>query len=207
MIQAFSRTNRIEKSTKPYGNIVCYRNLKKRTDEAICLFSKTNNVDTVLMESYEYYLEKFKEQLEVLFNIANTPEDVGLLEAEEDKKEFIIAFRDLSKILIKLQTFNDFEFTDETTGLSEQTYQDYKSKYFLIYEETKKTEGEKVSILEDIDLSDEEKREKDIQNIKQQLDRADNEAMSDEIKAPLLKKRKILKVMKDFIKAHVRRFE
>lgn len=35
----------------------------------------------------------------------------------------------------------------------------------------------------------------------------DNEAMSDEIKAPLLKKRKILKVIKDFIKAHVRRFE
>lgn len=303
LIQAYSRTNRIEKSTKPYGNIVCYRNLKKKTDEAICLFSKTNNADTVLMESYEYYLKKFKQQLEVLFNIAKTPEDVGLLEREEDKKEFIVAFRELSKILIKLQTFNDFEFTEENTGLSEQTYQDYKSKYFLIYEETKKAEGEKVSILEDIDfgielmhtdkinvsyimdlirnidLSDEEKREKDIHNIKQQLDRADNEelrlkidliknfldkvvpdlkpeesiddaysdfeeeerkkeikyfsdevgvsedvicehiseyqfsgildneAMSDEIKAPLLKKRKILKVMKDFIKAHVRRFE
>lgn len=303
LIQAYSRTNRIEKSTKPYGNIVCYRNLKKRTDEAICLFSKTNNADTVLMESYEYYLEKFKQQLEILFNIAKTPEDVGLLEREEDKKEFIVAFRELSKILIKLQTFNDFEFTEENTGLSEQTYQDYKSKYFLIYEETKKAEGEKVSILEDIDfgielmhtdkinvsyimdlirnidLTDEEKREKDIHNIKQQLDRADNEelrlkidliknfldkvvpdlkpdesiddaysdfeeeerkkeikdfsyevgvsedvicehiseyqfsgildneAMSDEIKAPLLKKRKILKVMKDFVKAHVKRFE
>lgn len=303
LIQAYSRTNRIEKSTKPYGNIVCYRNLKKRTDEAICLFSQTNNADTVLMESYEYYLEKFKEQLELLFNIAKTPEDVGLLEREEDKKEFIVAFRELSKILIKLQTFNDFEFTEENTGLSEQTYQDYKSKYFLIYEETKSTEGEKVSILEDIDfgielmhtdkinvsyimdlirnidLNDEEKKEKDIHNIKQQLDRADNEelrlkidliknfldkvvpdlkpdesiddaysdfeeeerkkevkyfsdevgvsedviyehiaeyqfsgiidneTMSDEIKAPLLKKRKILKVMKDFIKAHVRRFE
>lgn len=303
LIQAYSRTNRIEKSTKPYGNIVCYRNLKKRTDEAICLFSQTNNADTVLMESYEYYLEKFKEQLEVLFNIAKTPEDVGLLEREEDKKEFIVAFRELSKILIKLQTFNDFEFTEDNTGLSEQTYQDYKSKYFLIYEQTKGTDGEKVSILEDIDfgielmhtdkinvsyimdlirnidLNDEEKKEKDIHNIKQQLDRADNEelrlkidliknfldkvvpdlkpdesiddaysdfeeeerkkevkyfsdevgvsedviyehiaeyqfsgiidneTMSDEIKAPLLKKRKILKVMKDFIKAHVRRFE
>lgn len=303
LIQAYSRTNRIEKSTKPYGNIVCYRNLKKRTDEAICLFSQTNNADTVLMESYEYYLKKFKEQLEVLFNIAKTPEDVVLLEREEDKKAFIIAFRELSKVLIKLQTFNDFEFTEENTGLSEQTYQDYKSKYFLIYEETKSTEGEKVSILEDIDfgielmhtdkinvsyimdlirnidLNDEEKKEKDIYNIKQQLDRADNEelrlkidliknfldkvvpdlkpdesiddaysdfeeeerkkevkyfsdevgvsedviyehiaeyqfsgiidneTMSDEIKAPLLKKRKILKVMKDFIKAHVRRFE
>lgn len=303
LIQAYSRTNRIEKSTKPYGNIVCYRNLKKNTDEAIRLFSKTDNTDTVLMESYAHYLEKFKEQLELLFSIAETPEAVGFLEREEDKKAFIIAFRELSKILIKLQTFNDFEFTEENTGLNEQTYQDYKSKYFLIYEQTKKEAGEKVSILEDIDfgielmhtdkinvsyimdlirnidLEDEEKREKDIHNIKQQLDRADNEelrlkidliknfldkvipelkpdesiddaysdfeeeerkkeikdfsyeigvsedfiyehiseyqfsgiidneAMSDEIKAPLLKKRKILKDMKEFIKGHVRRFE
>lgn len=29
LLQAFSRTNRVEKATKPYGNIVCYRNLKK----------------------------------------------------------------------------------------------------------------------------------------------------------------------------------
>ena len=36
LLQAFSRTNRVEKSTKPFGNIVCYRNIKKRTDEAIC---------------------------------------------------------------------------------------------------------------------------------------------------------------------------
>lgn len=303
LIQAYSRTNRIEKSTKPYGNIVCFRNLKKNTDEAIRLFSQTNNTDTVLMDSYENYLEKFKKQLNILFNIAETPEAVGLLEREEDKKEFIIAFRELSKILVKLQTFNDFEFTEDVTGLSEQSYQDFKSKYFLIYDETKKSEGEKVSILDDIDfgielmhtdkinvsyimelirnidLSDKKKRDKDIHHIKQQLDRADNEelrlkidliknfldkvipdlkpeesiddaysdfeeeerkkeikefsyevgvsedviyehiseyefsgiidneAMSDEIKAPLLKKRKILKTMKDFIKAHVRRFE
>lgn len=303
LIQAYSRTNRIEKSTKPYGNIVCYRNLKKNTDEAIRLFSKTDNTDTVLMESYAHYIDKFKEQLEVLLSIAETPEAVGFLEREEDKKAFIIAFRELSKILIKLQTFNDFEFTEENTGLNEQTYQDYKSKYFLIYEQTKKEAGEKVSILEDIDfgielmhtdkinvgyimdlirnidLEDEDKREKDIHNIKQQLDRADNEelrlkidliknfldkvipelkpdesiddaysdfeeeerkkevkdfsyevgvaedviyehiseyqfsgiidneAISDEIKAPLLKKRKILKDMKEFIKEHVGRFE
>ena len=303
LIQAFSRTNRIEKSTKPYGNIVCFRNLKKNTDEAIRLFSQTNNTDTVLMDSYENYLKKFKKQLNILFNIAETPDAVELLEREEDKKEFIIAFRELSRILVKLQTFNDFEFTEDVTGLSEQAYQDFKSKYFLIYDETKKSEGEKVSILEDIDfgielmhtdkinvsyimelirnidLSDKKKRDKDVHNIKQQLDRADNEelrlkvdliknfldkvipdlkpeesiddaysyfeedtrkkeikefsykvgvsedviyehiseyefsgiidneTMSDEIKAPLLKKRKILKTMKEFIKAHVRRFE
>ena len=56
LVQAYSRTNRVEEDTKPYGNVVCYRNLKKNTDDALCLFSQTDNTDVVLMESYEYYL-------------------------------------------------------------------------------------------------------------------------------------------------------
>ena len=33
LLQAYSRTNRVQKTTKPYGNIVCYRNLKENTDD------------------------------------------------------------------------------------------------------------------------------------------------------------------------------
>lgn len=43
-----------------YGNIVCYRNLKKETDEAICLFSQTDNTDVVLMKDYSHYLNFLK---------------------------------------------------------------------------------------------------------------------------------------------------
>ena len=39
LIQAFSRTNRTLGQKKSHGNIVCFRNLKKKTDEAIVLFS------------------------------------------------------------------------------------------------------------------------------------------------------------------------
>ena len=38
LIQAYSRTNRILNSIKVFGNIVCFRNLQKRTDDAISLF-------------------------------------------------------------------------------------------------------------------------------------------------------------------------
>jgi Type I site-specific restriction-modification system, R (restriction) subunit and related helicases len=47
LVQAYSRTNRVYSRTKNYGNIVCYRNLKKNTDEALCLFSQTDNTDVV----------------------------------------------------------------------------------------------------------------------------------------------------------------
>lgn len=199
LIQAFSRTNRIEKSTKPYGNIVCYRNLKNNTDEAIKLFSNTDNTDVVLMESYDYYLKKFKEKLKALLGITLTPGDVDSLETEEEKKEFILAFRELTKILVSLQTFVDFEFTEDILGISEQKYQDFKSKYFLLYDEVNSSKNEKTSILSDIDFGielmhtdkinvtyimnlirnidfeDEDKKAKDVEHIKRELEKADSE--------------------------------
>ncbi len=209
LVQAYSRTNRVEKSTKPYGNIVCYRNLKKNTDDALKLFSQTDTTDVVLMENYEYYLSRWHSELNRLIDLVPTPQDVDNLESEEDKKKFILAFRELSKILVKLETFVDFEFKKEELGISQQQYQDYKSKYFTIYEIVKKEQGDKVSILldidfgieimhsdkinvgyimnliKDIDFSTEEKRDKDIKNIMAALDRADN--MNLRLKVDLLK--------------------
>ena len=209
LVQAYSRTNRVEKATKPYGNIVCYRNLKKRTDEALCLFSQTDNTDVVLMESYEYYLDLWHKELKKLKDLTPEPSDVDSLQSEEDKKKFILAFRDLTKVLTKLNTFTEFEFEEEKLGMDEQSYQDYKSKYFTIYESVKRQEDEKTSILadidfgielmhsdkinvsyimnliRDIDLSDQEKKARDIKNVITELDRADNEELR--LKVDLLK--------------------
>lgn len=74
LIQAYSRTNRVEEDTKPYGNIVCYRNLKENTDKAIELFSQTNDIDTVLSASFDEYLIEFRKRLIDLYKIADTPE-------------------------------------------------------------------------------------------------------------------------------------
>ena len=137
LVQAYSRTNRVEEDTKPYGSIVCYRNLKKNTDDALCLFSQTDNTDVVLMESYEYYLSLWHTHLKKLYALTENPEDVDSLESEEDKKKFILAFRDLTKVLTKLNTFTEFEFNKDTLGMSEQSYQDFKSKYLLIYDTVK----------------------------------------------------------------------
>lgn len=37
LIQAFSRTNRILNSIKTFGNVVCFRNLQKHTDDALSI--------------------------------------------------------------------------------------------------------------------------------------------------------------------------
>ncbi|QBP42688.1 type I restriction endonuclease subunit R [Paenisporosarcina antarctica] len=152
LIQAFSRTNRVEGAKKVYGNIVCYRNLKDATDEAIRLFSQTGDTGVVLMKEYDQYLADFKDQLDVLLKVAETPQAVDNLEGETKQKEFILAFRDLTKVLTKLKTFVEYEFKAEDLGIDEQTYEDFKSKYLHLYEISQKPEVQKVSVIDDVDF-------------------------------------------------------
>lgn len=204
LIQAYSRTNRVEEPTKPYGNIVAYRNLKEKTDEAIELFSKTNNTDTVLSLSFQAYLTKFKQALIELFELAETPQAVDQLEREEDQRDFVIAYRELAKHMQKLKTFDEFAFDKETLGIDEQTYEDYKGKYLDIYDKVIRPdkeipEGESIldnidfnieilrndlinvqyilDLLNQIDLSDTEQQEKDIKEIRKVLDKADDDQL------------------------------
>lgn len=151
LIQAFSRTNRILNEQKSQGNILCFRNLKKATDDAIALFSNKNAKEIILMKSYEEYVEKFVEALKKLKEIAPTIDSVNELYDEESKLEFVKAFRELMRVKNILGSFADFSFAD--LGIVEQEFEDYKSKYLDIHDTIGKGEGkEKVSILEDVDF-------------------------------------------------------
>jgi type I restriction enzyme R subunit len=153
LIQAFSRTNRILDERKSQGNIVCFRNIKKATDDAIALFSKEEAKDIILMEPYEEYVIKFNEAFINLIKITPSVSSVDNLISEDDKLEFIKAFRELMRIKNILEGFSDFKWSD--LSMSEQMFEDYKSKYLDMYEKIKseRNQGsEKVSILEDVDF-------------------------------------------------------
>lgn len=212
LIQAYSRTNRVEKPTKPYGNIVCYRDLKERTDEAIELFSQTDNTDTVLSLSFNEYLSIFQSLLQELFKIAPTPEDVDQLEREDDQKQFVLIYRDLANQMQKLKTFDDFTFDKDLIGIDEQSYEDYKGKYLNIYDAVMRQDtpsDEAISVLDDIDfnievlrndlinvqyildlmnqinLSNEQQQAEDRRQIHQLLDKADDDQLR--LKADLIR--------------------
>lgn len=103
------------------------------------------------MKSYVEYLAMFLASLKKVREIAATPEAVDGLEREEDQKAFVDAFKDMTKLLVRLKTFTEFEFDPEALEIDSQTYEDYKSKYLKIAEQVKK-DVEKSSILEDIDF-------------------------------------------------------
>lgn len=154
LIQAYSRTNRVEKETKPFGKIVNYRDLKKATDNALQLFSQTEDTDRVLMKSYEEYKAEFVDALAELKAIAPSPQHMDDVQDEEEMKAFVEAYRLLSKLVLRMKAFDEFEFTSSSVGMEEQDFEDYKSKYFAIYDQIKvpKNDKNKVSILNDIDF-------------------------------------------------------
>ncbi len=152
LIQAFSRTNRILDERKSQGNIVCFRNLKTATDEAITLFSNKNAIDTVLMLPYEDYLKEFQLLVAKLKAIAPTVDSIDTFASEVEKEAFVKAFRELIRKKNVLGSFADFDFAD--LDIAEQEFEDYKSKYLDIYDATKvpKEKEEEISLLDELDF-------------------------------------------------------
>lgn len=197
LLQAFSRTNRVEKETKPFGIVVCYRNLKQETDNALCLFSQTHDTDGILTPTFDEFAAKFNELVVKLKEIAPTPAFIDTMQSEDDQKAFVVVFKALTKILNSLRTFVEYSFDRAKLDLSEQEYEDYKSKYYMLYTKTVK-EKEKISVLDDvdfcieliesdrinvayimnlirsIDVNDINKKQKQIEYIREQLQRSSN---------------------------------
>lgn len=151
LIQAFSRTNRILDEVKSQGNVVCFRNLKSATDEAITLFSNKEAIEEIIVEPYENYVEKYNAAVTEIQKIAPTFDEVNNLETEHEQMLFIKAFRELMRAKNVLDTFTQFDYAD--LDMDEETFAKYKSKYLDLYQEVKgDTQKEKVSILNDIDF-------------------------------------------------------
>ncbi|WP_026947321.1 type I restriction endonuclease subunit R [Algoriphagus marincola] len=151
LIQAYSRTNRIKGELKSQGNIVCFRNLKKATDDAITLFSNIAAKDEIIMQPLEDYIGKFNEAFIKLLQIAPTVNSVNDLPSEVEEMEFIKAFRELMRLKNVMATYTEFSFED--LSMPEQSFEDYKSKYLDLYDKAKGDhQKEKVSILSDVDF-------------------------------------------------------
>ncbi len=151
LVQAYSRTNRVDKVTKQFGQIVTYRNIKRAQDDALRLYSGDGDPNAYLLQSYDHYVREYYKQVEDLRAVAATPDDAGNLQSEDDIRAFVISFRTLAGILSTLKTFSRFDWADLAPTLDEDEYADYKSWYLYYYEKHKK--GDKESILVDVDFN------------------------------------------------------
>ena len=158
LIQAYSRTNRILNSIKVFGNIVCFRNLQKRTDDAISLFGDKEAGGIVLMRSYkDYYFgyedadgkyhPGYQDMIEEL--TTKFPPTEERITGEQRQKEFIVLFGAILRMRNLLTSFDEFAGSEI---LSERDFQDYLGRYQDLRDEWKnrKPGGEKEDITDDI---------------------------------------------------------
>lgn len=150
LIQAYSRTNRILNEKKSHGQIVAFRNLRHNTNEALRLFANENAEEIVFSKPYVDYVSEFNQRVAKMRLIVADPDAVDLLFGEEQKENFVKAFRELLKLKNILVSFSDFVIDD--LDVDEQEFEEFKSKYLDIYESIKRDEAEKVSILADLDF-------------------------------------------------------
>jgi type I restriction enzyme R subunit len=136
---------------KTQGNIVCFRNLKDKTDEAIALFSNKEAIDEIIVEPYETYVEKFNQATQKLLEIVPEVDNVDGLYTEEDKLKFILAFRTMIRLHKKMSHYS--EFTWEDLEIDRDIFDGYSSKYQDLKDSINlKSDIQKTSILNDIDF-------------------------------------------------------
>ncbi|NNH36469.1 type I restriction endonuclease subunit R [Acinetobacter sp. NIPH 2377] len=151
LIQAFSRTNRVYNDKKPFGNIICFRNLKRATDEALALFSNKESRQIVLVPSFEDIKKDYENAVAKLLAISPDYQAVDALLTEEDQLAFIKAFREVMRYNAQLQTF--VEYDQDQTKLDKQHFANFASKYADLCRDLRKTTTrEKVSVLDDVDF-------------------------------------------------------
>ncbi len=184
LVQAYSRTNRVDKVTKQFGQIITYRNIKKAQDDALRLYSGDGDPNAYLLQSYDFYVSKYYKQVEDLRSIAATPEDAGNLQSEDDIRAFVISFRTLAGILSTLKTFSKFDWADLAPALDEDEYADYKSWYLYYYDKQKG--GTKQAVLVNVDFNIELVRTDKINvvyilNLLKEINRQDKDEMTKSI--------------------------
>ena len=152
LIQAFSRTNRILNADKPFGNIVCFRNLKQATDKALALFSnKAEAEKIVLIPSFESIKEKYNVAVAELLKIAPDPDKVLELPTEEQQLQYVKAFREVMRINAQLENF--VEYDQDDTDLNKAEFQKHTSQYKYLYTNTRVVQPkDKVSVLNDVNF-------------------------------------------------------
>jgi type I restriction enzyme, R subunit len=151
LLQAYSRTNRVMGTKKSQGNIVCFRNLKAATDEAIELFANKDAKEEIILAPYEDYLKRFEDAIVSLFAITPTIASVDRLASEAEEAAFVQAFRELIRVKNVLECFSQFSFRG--LPMNEQLFADFRSKYLDLYDKVRMDrEKEKVSILNDLDF-------------------------------------------------------
>src|ERR1035437_9105421 len=144
LIQAFSRTNRVLNGTKPYGNILDFRQQQDAVNEAIALFSgeKIDRAREIwLVDKAPKVIEKLQSSVKKLDDFMKSqgltckPEAVPNLKGDDARSAFINHFKEVQRLKTQLDQYTDL--TEENAAVIEQVLpKDQLNAFRGVYLET-----------------------------------------------------------------------
>ena len=141
LIQAYSRTNRVINDTKPYGNILVFRDQEEDVNKAMIRFSgaKIEKAKEIwLVDAAPKVIEKYKEAVTNLKQFMEakgldcSPSEVSNLKGDEARAGFINAFKEIQRYKTQLDQYTDLKETQTETIealLPENDLRSFKSVY------------------------------------------------------------------------------
>ena len=154
LIQAFSRTNRVLNGTKPYGNILDFRQQQDAVDTAIALFSgeKTGEqareiwlVDKapVVIQKLETAVQKFDSFMQSQ-GLDCTPSAVANLKGDAAKVAFCTHFKEVQRLKTQLDQYTDLTEENKTAiaqVLPDENLRGFKGQYLETAKKLKEQHG------------------------------------------------------------------
>jgi len=124
LIQAFSRTNRVLNATKPYGNILDFRQQQSAVDAAIALFSGEAAAEKAreiwLVDKAPVVIQKLETAVQKLDafmksqGLVCTPEAVPSLKGDAARAAFIEHFKEVQRLKTQLDQYTDLTLENAT---------------------------------------------------------------------------------------------
>ncbi|HIF0226175.1 TPA: type I restriction endonuclease subunit R [Legionella anisa] len=168
LIQAFSRTNRVLNDSKPYGNILDFRQQHDAVNEAIALFSGAQAdrakeiwlVDKapVVIEKLDGAVQKLNEFMQSQ-GLENKPEEVANLKGDMARSQFINLFKEVQRLTTQLNQYTDLNEDQHQIieqMLPKEQLQGFKSVYLETAQRLKaeqdKAEGKISPEVEQLDF-------------------------------------------------------
>jgi len=158
LIQAFSRTNRVLNGSKPYGNILDFRQQQDAVDAAIALFSGEKTGEQAreiwLVDKAPVVIQKLEAAVQKLDNfmksqgLACTPSAVANLKGDAARAAFITHFKEVQRLKTQLDQYTDLTEDHRTAieqVLPDENLRGFKGQYLETAKRLRAQQGKGAS--------------------------------------------------------------
>lgn len=133
LIQAYSRTNRVQGPNKEFGTIINYQYpalTEENVDTALKLYGSGGKSSRAIVEHYDVAVAHFATSVDSMMEVLSDPTAWAELKTDtEAMEEFVETFSEANKELRTVMQYYEFSWDDAAFGIDEHRWMKYTGAY------------------------------------------------------------------------------